>query len=78
MGGHQAKCVDLDTEGILEVLRVGEVALVVLVLGEYHLPIVSPLDHVKRIIGKTTRPCLGIAEPPYGVCAGASLLRKLE
>ncbi|WP_217990183.1 hypothetical protein, partial [Pseudomonas aeruginosa] len=21
---------------------------------------------------------LGIAEPPYGVCAGASLLRKLE
>ncbi len=49
-GWSSDKCVDLDTEGILEVLRVGEVALVVLVLGEYHLPIVSPLDHVKRII----------------------------
>ncbi|GLE86320.1 hypothetical protein VNPA120661_66530 [Pseudomonas aeruginosa] len=78
MGGHSAKCMELVIEGILEVLRIGEVALVVLVLGEYHLPIVSPLDHVKRIIGKTTCPCLGIGEPPYGVCAGASLLRKLE
>ncbi|ERX68442.1 hypothetical protein P997_05340 [Pseudomonas aeruginosa 62] len=78
MGGHSAKCMELVIEGILEVLRIGEVALVVLVLGEYHLATVSPLDHVKRIIGKTTRPCLGIAEPPYGVCAGASLLRKLE
>ncbi len=64
MGGHSAKCMELVIEGILEVLRIGEEALVVLVLGEYHLPIVSPLDHVKRIICKTTCPCLGIGEPP--------------
>ncbi|SUD10345.1 Uncharacterised protein [Pseudomonas aeruginosa] len=50
MGGHSAKCMELIIEGILEVLRIGEVALVVLVLGEYHLATVSPLDHVKRII----------------------------
>ncbi len=37
----------LDGEFQHECLRIG---LVVLVLGEYHLPIVSPLDHVKRII----------------------------
>ncbi|KEF90308.1 hypothetical protein RLJV_24095 [Pseudomonas aeruginosa] len=50
VGGHSAKCMELVIEGILEVLRIGEVALVVLVLGEYHLATVSPLDHVKRFI----------------------------
>lgn len=50
MGGHSAKCMELVIKGILEVPSIGEVTLVVLVLGEYHLPTVSPLDHVKRII----------------------------